>query len=132
MSTATEDAESVDQFLARIASLKDRRDREDEERIRKVEEEILQGRKERQARRAGKSTALFTFKDTGTQMIIGNWADESHAFRTSAVDISLEVFPSAELICRDRVQEHGQPSHRPSCRVHPVLTDTNSYKITQT
>jgi hypothetical protein len=54
MSTAAEDAESVDQFLARIASLKDRHDREDEERIRKVEEDILQGRKDRQARRAGK------------------------------------------------------------------------------
>lgn len=66
MSTAAEDAESVDQFLARIASLKDRRDREDEERIRKVEEEILQGRKERQARRAGKSVALFTFGSLGT------------------------------------------------------------------
>jgi hypothetical protein len=65
-------------------------------------------------------------------MMIGNWADESHAFRTSAVDISLEVFPSAELICRDRVQDHGQPSYRPSRGVHPILTDTNSYKITQT
>jgi hypothetical protein len=66
MSTAAEDAESVDQFLARIASLKDRHDREDEERIRKVEEDILQGRKDRQARRAGKSMALFTLGDLGT------------------------------------------------------------------
>ena len=48
-----DDAETVDAFLERIASLKLRRDREDEERTRKLEEEILQGRKERQARRAG-------------------------------------------------------------------------------
>ena len=55
MSASTEDSESVDQFLARIASLKDRRDREDEARTRKLEEEILQGRRDRQARRAGKA-----------------------------------------------------------------------------
>jgi hypothetical protein len=54
MSTASEDAESVDAFLERIASLKDKRDREDEERTRKLEEDILQGRRKRQARRAGK------------------------------------------------------------------------------
>lgn len=53
MSASNDDSESVEQFLARINSLKDRRDREDEERTRKLEEEILQGRKERQARRAG-------------------------------------------------------------------------------
>jgi hypothetical protein len=54
MNTSSEDAESVDAFLERIASLKDKRDREDEERTRKLEEDILQGRRERQARRAGK------------------------------------------------------------------------------
>jgi hypothetical protein len=53
MNVSNEDAESVDAFLERIASLKDKRDREDEERTRKLEEEILQGRRERQARRAG-------------------------------------------------------------------------------
>ena len=53
MGASMDDSESVDQFLARIASLKDKRDREDEERTRKLEDDILQGRKERQARRAG-------------------------------------------------------------------------------
>jgi hypothetical protein len=52
---ASDDGESVDAFLERIASLKIKRDREDEERTRKLEEEILQGRRERQARRAGKT-----------------------------------------------------------------------------
>lgn len=51
---ATEDgSEDINDFLLRIRELGDRRDREDEERTRKLEEEILQGRKERQARRAG-------------------------------------------------------------------------------
>lgn len=46
-------SEDVSDFLFRIRELGDKRDREDEERTRKLEEEILQGRKERQARRAG-------------------------------------------------------------------------------
>ena len=47
-------SEDVADFLERIRELGDKRDREDEERTRKLEEEILQGRKERQARRAGR------------------------------------------------------------------------------
>lgn len=51
---ATNDSsEEVNEFLQRIRELGEKRDREDEERTRKLEEEILQGRKERQARRAG-------------------------------------------------------------------------------
>lgn len=48
-----DDAEDVNDFLQRIRDLGNKRDQEDEERNRKLEEEILQGRKERQARRAG-------------------------------------------------------------------------------
>lgn len=46
-------SEDVNDFLQRIRELGDQRDKEDEERTRKLEEEILQGRQERQARRAG-------------------------------------------------------------------------------
>ena len=46
-------SEDVTDFLQRIRELGDQRDKEDEERNRKLEEEIMQGRKERQARRAG-------------------------------------------------------------------------------
>ena len=49
----TNGSEDVADFLERIRELGDRRDKEDQERTRKLEEEILQGRKERQARRAG-------------------------------------------------------------------------------
>lgn len=48
-------SEDVNDFLLRIRELGDQRDKEDEERTRKLEEEIIQGRKERQARRAGQS-----------------------------------------------------------------------------
>ncbi len=46
-------SEDVNDFLLRIKELGDQRDKEDEERTRKLEEDIIQGRKERQARRAG-------------------------------------------------------------------------------
>jgi hypothetical protein len=52
-SAAPDGSEDVSDFLQRIKELGDKRDQEDEERNRKLEEEILQGRKERQARRAG-------------------------------------------------------------------------------
>ena len=46
-------SEDVNDFLQRIKELGDKRDKEDEERTRKLEEDIIQGRRERQARRAG-------------------------------------------------------------------------------
>ncbi len=51
--STSDGSEDVNDFLQRIKELGDKRDQEDEERNRKLEEEILQGRKERQARRAG-------------------------------------------------------------------------------
>ncbi|KAJ5901704.1 hypothetical protein N7495_002232 [Penicillium taxi] len=50
--------EDVNDFLLRIRELGDRRDKEDEERTKKLEDEILQGRKERQARRAERARSI--------------------------------------------------------------------------
>lgn len=44
-------SEDIVDFLLRIRELGEKRDQEDEERTRKLEADILQGRKERQARR---------------------------------------------------------------------------------
>ena len=52
-------SEDVADFLERIRELGDRRDKEDQERTKKLEDEILQGRKERQARRAGKANRFI-------------------------------------------------------------------------
>lgn len=41
------------EFVQRIQRLGDQRDREDAERVKKLEEELIQGRSERLARRAG-------------------------------------------------------------------------------
>lgn len=53
MSASQDGSESVDQFLARIASIKEGRDQVSEERNRRMEEDFLKNRKERQARRLG-------------------------------------------------------------------------------
>ncbi len=53
MAPEDDGSEDVNDFLARIRELGDKRDKEDEERTRKLEEEIMQGRRERAARRAG-------------------------------------------------------------------------------
>ncbi|KAI9873476.1 MAG: hypothetical protein M1830_000366 [Pleopsidium flavum] len=57
-------SEDVNDFLQRIRELGEKRDKEDEERTRKLEEEILQGRKERQARRAERARSLSPTKDS--------------------------------------------------------------------
>ncbi|KAL9636261.1 MAG: hypothetical protein Q9204_002333, partial [Flavoplaca sp. TL-2023a] len=62
MATA-DGSEDINDFLLRIRELGDRRDREDEERTRKLEEEILQGRKERQARRAERARSISPTKE---------------------------------------------------------------------
>lgn len=53
------DGDGVNEFLQRIRELGDKRDREDEERAKKLEEEIIAGREARRARRDG---PCFLFK----------------------------------------------------------------------
>lgn len=57
MSVSQDGSESVDQFLARIASVRENRDQASEERNRRMEEDFLKNRKERQARRLGETSA---------------------------------------------------------------------------
>ncbi|CAG8971585.1 hypothetical protein HYALB_00009234 [Hymenoscyphus albidus] len=59
-----EGSEDVTDFLQRIKELGDKRDQEDEERNRKLEEEILQGRKERQARRTERARSISPTKSS--------------------------------------------------------------------
>ena len=62
-------SEDVNDFLLRIRELGDQRDKEDEERTRKLEQEILQGRKERQARRAGQSNMRWRTRKDGADRL---------------------------------------------------------------
>ncbi|KAL6238948.1 hypothetical protein BDW75DRAFT_199963 [Aspergillus navahoensis] len=61
---AAEGREDVNDFLKRIRELGEKRDKEDEERTKKLEEEILQSRKERQARRAERARSISPTKDS--------------------------------------------------------------------
>ncbi|KAJ5970367.1 Small GTPase superfamily ARF/SAR type [Penicillium vulpinum] len=64
MTVPNESSEDVNDFLQRIRELGERRDKEDDERTKKLEEEILQGRKERQARRAERARSLALTDDS--------------------------------------------------------------------
>lgn len=47
-------SDEVDQFLQRMRTMSEQRDQQDAERVKKLEEELIQGRSERLARRAGR------------------------------------------------------------------------------
>ncbi|KAJ5624981.1 hypothetical protein N7510_001290 [Penicillium lagena] len=64
--SSTAASEDVNDFLQRIRELGERRDKEDEERTKRLEEEILQGRAERQARRAERARSISPQKDSPT------------------------------------------------------------------
>ena len=86
MAAPNDGSEDVEDFLERIASLKLKRDREDEERTRKLEEEIAQGRRDRQARRAGKLVIAYC-----VYSIIGYWTGNINMRnRASAISFATE------------------------------------------
>ncbi|SZF04441.1 unnamed protein product [Blumeria hordei] len=63
--TSLEDeSQDVNDFLQRIKEIGQRRDQEDEERNRKLEEDIIQGRRERQARRAERARSISPIKSS--------------------------------------------------------------------
>jgi hypothetical protein len=55
-------SEEIDpqEFVQRIRQLGEQRDQEDANRVKKLEEDLIQGRSERLARRAGGCTWLFS------------------------------------------------------------------------
>lgn len=64
MSASNDGSESVDHFLARIASVKEKD--EASAATRRMDEEFLKGRQERQARRLGKNDPHYTTGMTGS------------------------------------------------------------------
>lgn len=97
-STAADTSEDVSDFLQRIKELGDKRDQEDEERNRKLEEEILQGRKERQARRAGKlfqfvPALLLPLQDTvvTTQRDLNIYLLDHRIYRARQINLSYKI-----------------------------------------
>ncbi|KAK0124472.1 hypothetical protein ONS95_009424 [Cadophora gregata] len=87
---AQQGSEDVNDFLLRIKELSHRRDSEDEERNRKLEEEILQGRAERQARRAERARSISPTKSSP--------ASTPTASRASAVPINAQSQSSSPKV----------------------------------
>ncbi|CUS07006.1 unnamed protein product [Tuber aestivum] len=73
------DADGVNDFLQRIRELGDKRDREDEERARRLEQEIIAGREARRARRDERARSLSPQKDSplGTPTSIQSFLPDS-------------------------------------------------------
>ncbi|RKF57655.1 putative gelsolin repeat protein [Golovinomyces cichoracearum] len=67
-----ERSEDVHDFLQRIKEIGKQRNQEDEERNRKLEEAIIQGRKERQARRAERARSISPTKTSPAENLLRN------------------------------------------------------------
>ncbi|KAL8804757.1 MAG: hypothetical protein Q9200_005686, partial [Gallowayella weberi] len=110
-------SEDVNDFLLRIRELGDRRDREDEERTRKLEEEILQGRKERQARRAERARSISPTKEQssngGTPTSVGSTANST---RHEDMTRSPVISPALQASLGGTVGDRSDTSHEVSKR----------------
>ncbi|KLJ05977.1 hypothetical protein EMPG_10590 [Blastomyces silverae] len=92
-------SEDVNDFLDRIRELGNKRDKEDEERARKLEEEIIQGRKERQARRAERARSISPTKDSpgpyNTSPLAGS-VSHSSPIRAQSIEPPLTLLPTPQ------------------------------------
>ncbi|PWW79818.1 hypothetical protein C7212DRAFT_349500 [Tuber magnatum] len=79
------DADGVNDFLQRIRELGDKRDREDEERARRLEQEIIAGREARRARRDERARSLSPQKDSplGTPTGVQSFLPDSPSSETT-------------------------------------------------
>ncbi|KAI1002168.1 hypothetical protein K3495_g6036 [Podosphaera aphanis] len=100
MSTPTADgSEDVSDFLERIKEIGKRRDQEDEERNRKLEEDIIQGKKERQARRAERARSISPTKSSPANTPTNSRL--SLAQKLSLSDLPLIGSPGGSELSRD-------------------------------
>ncbi|KAL8824140.1 MAG: hypothetical protein Q9191_005270, partial [Dirinaria sp. TL-2023a] len=103
-------SEDVNDFLKRIRELGDQRDREDEERTRKLEEEIIQGRKEREARRAERARSLSPTKDSTSNAPTPRLMRSTVNTSMHASNISTGNIPQLPHHSEQRVQDISHPS----------------------
>ncbi|KAI2122877.1 hypothetical protein LOZ42_000485 [Ophidiomyces ophidiicola] len=90
----TAGSEDVNDFLVRIRELGEKRDKEDEERARRLEAEILQGRRERQARRAERARSISPTKDS--PLLLGSPTLKDLPMNTSTP--SKSIIPPIDLL----------------------------------
>jgi len=99
-------SEDVADFLRRIRELGEQRDKEDAERTRKLEEEIMEGRRQREVRRAGEtnypieSQYLFMLAITRLTILI--------YCRTRQVPLTREAIAGQHTAVTSRSQSRSQ------------------------
>ncbi|KAL4871268.1 hypothetical protein BDV12DRAFT_164518 [Aspergillus spectabilis] len=96
-----EGSEDVNDFLKRIRELGEKRDKEDEERTKKLEEEILQGRKERQARRAERARSISPTKDSSPVLDPLHLSMSSLSHRPITIDPPEQLEPTPRTPVQD-------------------------------
>ncbi|KIW18677.1 hypothetical protein PV08_02966 [Exophiala spinifera] len=94
MNASNDGSESVDEFLARIASLNSRQGQEEAERSKRMEEEMMQARKERQARRAERARSLSPSKTGPTPSL--RLAGDTAAKLGSGIDPPVALTPPSQ------------------------------------
>ncbi|KIV94095.1 hypothetical protein PV10_05250 [Exophiala mesophila] len=112
MDASNDGSESVDQFLARIASLTLKQGEEDAERSRKMEEEMMQARKERQARRAERARSLSPSK-TGPTPTLRSVVDTTPV-QTRGIDPPVVLTPQSRPQTLGRSGSISPRAERPS------------------
>ena len=113
MSASNDGSESVDQFLARIASLSRKNDEEEAERSRRMEEDMMQARKERRARREGMIEISFINTSLSHQLTL---------YRAGTIDL-----PRQDWTGRGNVFAASCCfSLRTTSRIRPSIADTDA------
>ncbi|KAJ4288554.1 hypothetical protein N0V90_011791 [Kalmusia sp. IMI 367209] len=100
------------QFLERMRTLSEKRDQQDAERVKKLEEELIQGRSERLARRAERARSLSPDKPT-TPQSHRSAADTPRSVQEKAADTPTPTMepPSQEVAREDSLQRlTGSPA----------------------
>ncbi|PVH95568.1 hypothetical protein DM02DRAFT_147184 [Periconia macrospinosa] len=92
-------SEDVDQFLQRMRTMSDLRDNQDAERVKKLEEELIQGRSERLARRAERARSLSPDKPTTPQS--SSAAETAESVQDKAADTPTPAMEPAQLLQDD-------------------------------
>ncbi|KAF1954741.1 hypothetical protein CC80DRAFT_506002 [Byssothecium circinans] len=92
-------SEPVDQFLQRMRTLSDQRNHQDSERVKKLEEELIQGRSERLARRAERARSLSPDKPTTPSQSLPSQADTPRSVQEKAAGTPTPIMepPSQEV-----------------------------------
>ncbi|KAK2747811.1 hypothetical protein FQN57_001841 [Myotisia sp. PD_48] len=126
LSQDADGSEDVNDFLVRIRELGVKRDMEDEERTRKLEEEILQGRREREARRAERARSISPIKDASSS----SFALSSSTLQDPPISASTSqsILPPVNLLPSSFTQDFNQSLPDPETRIPETLDTPDDMK----